>query len=139
MKKLLFQYSLYFAWVVALIGLLLSLYFGEVLKWELCRLCWYQRIALFPLALLLGVAAYRYDRHFVPYALVLCTAGGLAALYQVLEGRFPVLRTAAICGYTNDCSKNVFELFGFLTFPMVGAIGFFFIGIFLLLSLHEEK
>jgi disulfide bond formation protein DsbB len=137
--KRLHPYSLYFAWLISLLGLLLSLFFGEVLKWEMCRLCWYQRIALFPLALLLGIAAYRNDRRIIPYALVLCTAGGLFALYQVLEQRFPILRTSAICGYTHDCSKNIFELFGFLTFPMVSAFGFTLIGAFLLLTLHEEE
>ncbi|HEY4255192.1 MAG TPA: disulfide bond formation protein B [Chlamydiales bacterium] len=133
------RYALYFAWLISLVGLLLSLYFGEVLKWEMCRLCWYQRIALFPLALLLGIAAYKGDRHIAPYALVLCAAGGLVALYQVLEQRFPILRTSAICGYTHDCSRTLFELFGFLTFPMISATGFFLIGTLLCLTLHPKE
>ena len=130
-------YALYFAWVISLAGLVLSLYFGELLRFEPCRLCWYQRIFLFPLAILLGLASYREDKGFVPYALVLSFLGGLFALYQVLELYIPAVRTPALCGYTTDCSTQTFELWGFLTFPLLSFVGF--ISIFVLLILAKSS
>lgn len=53
--------NLYSAWVISLFGLFLSLFVGEILEVEPCNLCWYQRIALFPLTILLGIAAYKQD------------------------------------------------------------------------------
>lgn len=118
------KYLLYFAWLISLLGLLVSLYYGEVLKMEPCRLCWYQRIALFPLAILLGVAAFRQDRSFIGYGIILASIGFLFAAYHWLEGIFPSLRSPALCGYVHDCTEHVFEFFGFLTFPALSAIGF---------------
>lgn len=118
------RYPLYCAWVIALIGMMLSLYLGEVLKWHLCPLCWYQRIALFPLAILLGVAAYREDVGFARYGLCLAVLGELFAVYQVLERYFPSLRTTAICGQAASCSEVGFELFGFITLPLLSAVAF---------------
>ncbi len=131
------RWALYFAWVVTLIGLFVSLYFGEILKVEPCRLCWYQRCCLFPLTILLGIATYRDDRNFIPYGMVLAFLGCGFAIYQWLETTFPSLRTAAICGYVNDCTESVFMLFGFMTLPIMSATGFALI--FLLLLLAREK
>jgi disulfide bond formation protein DsbB len=118
------SYALYFAWVVSVIGLLLSLFFGEMLRFEPCRLCWYQRIALFPLALILGLAAYREDNGIAIYALPLCFLGGLFALYQLMETYIPFLNTPVLCGSSADCSERLFEVWGFVTFPLLSLFGF---------------
>lgn len=94
---------LYFAWVLAFSGFLLSVYFGEVLNLEPCRLCWYQRIAIFPLALFLGIAAFKNDRRIAMYCLPLVAFGGIAAIYQSFTHIFPSLHTAYLCG-ANLCS-----------------------------------
>lgn len=97
-------YALYFAWVVALSGFFLSLFFGEVLNIEPCRLCWYQRIGIFPLALFLGIATYKNDRKIAIYCLPLVAFGGLFALYQSLSHFFPFLQSAALCGHSGHCT-----------------------------------
>ena len=136
--KFIKHYPLYCAWVIALVGMMFSLYFGEILKWPLCPLCWYQRIALFPLAILLGVAAYREDRGFAGYALWLTALGELFALYQVLERYFPSLRTNAICGQAASCSEVGFELFGFITLPFLSALAFALIGTLLIVAFRRK-
>lgn len=118
------SYALYFAWVIALSGTMLSLYFGELLRYEPCRLCWYQRIFLFPLAIILGIGAYRQEGRISSYALPLCLLGGAFSLYQVLEIYVPSVRTPALCGYINECSNTLFELWGFITFPLISLVGF---------------
>ena len=131
MRQFLAKYSLYFAWVISLVGLLVSLYVGEGLKMEPCHLCWYQRIFLFPLAILLGVATFREDHRFALYAFVMACLGEFFALYQVLQQHIPVLKASALCGTYSDCSETVFQLFGFLTFPLLSAVGFAMIAILL--------
>lgn len=139
MMQRLFYISLYFAWVVSLTGFLTSLYFGEVLSLEPCRLCWYQRASLFPLALLLGIATYRNDRTMAGYCIPLSLIGMSFALYQILEQYFPSLQNTVLCDHSVSCRESVFTLFGFMTFPMVSAMGFFLIFMFLVFSLFYKK
>ena len=75
---------LYIAWVVALAATLGALFIGEVLGQTPCVLCWYQRIAMFPLAWILGVACLTNDRRIGHYALPLSLVGGVIALWHSL-------------------------------------------------------
>src|SRR3546814_3117157 len=68
------------AWTVALVSSLAVLFIGEVMGQAPCNLCWFQRVFVFPLAILLGIAAFRSDRHIIPYGLALAAGGGLVAL-----------------------------------------------------------
>ena len=95
---------------------------------EPCRMCWYQRMALFPLALILGIANYRMDRTAILYALPLAAFGFATALIQAIGIHFPAWQ---LCG--KECAKPVFSLFG-LTFPDLSALGFLLVGILLFLS-----
>jgi disulfide bond formation protein DsbB len=130
------SYALYLAWTIALAGVAISLYFGEVLQVEPCRLCWYQRIALFPLALFLGIATYKNDAKLAIYATPFVILGGLFALYQTALLYFPALEIDALCG-SSHCAP-VFSFFGFLTFPLLSLIGFGAIGLFLHLNRQQS-
>ncbi len=121
------SHSLYFAWLVALVSVFGSLYYGEVLGMEPCRLCWYQRIGMFPLALFLGIATYRNDRKLAIYCFPLIVFGGLFALYQSFMQLFPFLKIAAICGEASPCS-----IAG--NMPYLSFLAFCAIGIFILIS-----
>lgn len=125
--------ALYFSWLIAFSGAILSFYFGEIEKIRPCPLCWYQRMCLFPLAVILGIAAYRTDRGIVFYALPLSLIGVLLAFYQSLEPYFAILRGNGICG-EKECTESVFLIGGFLSFPIVSGIGFLLISIFLCLG-----
>ncbi len=125
-------FYLYLAWAVSLFGMALGLYFGEILQIEPCRLCWYQRTALFPLVLILGIAAFRNDLKAIIYALPLAVIGGLFAVYQTFGEYFPILLRNSICGPNNECGNAIFMLFGFVSFPLLSAIGFLLIVILLL-------
>ncbi len=130
--------SLYFAWLISLSGLLISLFTGELLRIEPCHLCWYQRIALFPLSIILGMAVYRNEIKIVPYVLPLVAIGSLIALYQVIGQKFPFLFSASTCGLVDECANPVFKLFGFLTFPLLSFFGFILIGGFLFVSINRS-
>ncbi len=122
------KYALYFAWVLSLFGVLFSVYQGEILGMEICRLCWYQRCSLFPLALLLGVAAYQGDRNFSRYGLMLAGAGAVLAWIQVFT-------PASLCSH--GCVEKTAVLW-FLTLPMISGIGFATIFFLLWLSRIDE-
>lgn len=92
--------ALYVAWAIALVATLGALFIGEVLGQTPCVLCWYQRIAMFPLVLILGVAALREDRGVHFYALPLALAGAAVALWH--SGLYLGLLPSAI----SPCVRN---------------------------------
>jgi disulfide bond formation protein DsbB len=127
--------SLYFAWVIALIASLGSLYYSEIKGWQPCPLCWYQRICLFPMVWLLAVAAYKQDKSQILYVLPLLGIGFLLAFLQVLGGYFPDIFSTPLCGLHKSCSHTP-SFLGFLSFPWIS------LGTFLVISLlviHSKK
>lgn len=79
------QTMLYGAWGLALLASLGALFIGEVMGQMPCTLCWYQRTAMFPLAVLLGVAAYRGELGVWRYAIPLSAVGLVIATYHSLQ------------------------------------------------------
>jgi disulfide bond formation protein DsbB len=129
------SYGLYLAWVVALIGTLLSLYYSEIVHLEPCRYCWFQRVALFPLAIQLGIFTYRNDLNAAIYAIPLCFVGFCAALIQSLD---LVLDIHGLCGPNISCIKEMIYLFGWIPFSWVSGCGFLIIAFLLLLSRYPK-
>lgn len=127
------EWSLAFAWLVALAGTLMSLFYSVVAASDPCSLCWYQRIALFPLCIQLGIAAYRHDRHFALYAYPLCFFGFATALYQSFLPVLPSMQKS--CGLSGNCVSHLPHLFG-VPFPWISAIGFLLIMI--LIRFHRS-
>src|SRR4051794_33697473 len=89
--------SLFIAWIIALAATLITLYSSEILKIPVCHLCWYQRIAMYPLAVILGIAVYRDDRRIAIYAIPLLVFGALFAAYQYLQQMFPSFNPINFC------------------------------------------
>src|SRR6266536_2440469 len=73
-KETFAQSSLWFAWIVALVATAGSLYLSEIAHFTPCTLCWYQRIGMYPLAVVLGIAAYRHDFGICRYVVPIATA-----------------------------------------------------------------
>lgn len=111
------------AWVIALVATLGSLYYSEVAGFEPCLLCWYQRIAMYPLALTAAVAAVRAERvasyYLVPPALV----GLVIAVYHYGLQLFPDVG-AGVCRLDNPCTLRYVEELGFVSIPFMAAAGF---------------
>jgi disulfide bond formation protein DsbB len=128
--------ALVLAAAVAIVATLGSLYYSEVADFPPCRLCWFQRIGMYPLALILAIAAARSDRQVRWYAVPLAVAGGAVSIYHVAIERFPSLESGA-CDVTNPCSTIWVERFGYLTIPTMALSGFALIA--LLLVLPEES
>ena len=125
--------ALGFAAVVAGIAMVGSLYFSEGANFVPCKLCWYQRIAMYPLVPILGIAAWRQDPGVRWYALPLAAIGGLISVYHVLLERFPSLETGA-CDPSNPCSLIWVERFGYITIPTMALSAFALIIVLLLVA-----
>jgi disulfide bond formation protein DsbB len=100
-----------------------SLYFSEIANFTPCRLCWFQRMCMYPLVPLLGVGAMRRDLAVRPYAAVLAAIGAAIAAYHVLLERFPTLETD-VCDPTNPCTLIWVRRFGYLTIPTMALSAF---------------
>lgn len=114
---------LYPAWVVAIVATLGSLYFSEVRHFVPCLLCWYQRILMYPLVLILGVATFQQDRQAVKYALPLSVLGVLVSGYHIMVERIPALGSG-ICSSGVPCSLKYIEWLGFITIPTLSFAAF---------------
>ncbi|MFP3900535.1 MAG: disulfide bond formation protein B [Acidimicrobiia bacterium] len=120
---------------VAIVATLGSLYYSEVADFPPCRLCWFQRIGMYPLALLLPIAAWRRDPQVRWYALPLALVGGAISVYHMVIERNPSLESGA-CEATNPCSIIWVEELGYLTIPTMALSGFVIIA--LLLAVPKE-
>jgi disulfide bond formation protein DsbB len=111
------------AGIMGILTMLGSLYMSEVAHFEPCRLCWYQRIAAYPLGLLLLMAFLRRDHGIRPYIWLLTGIGIAISTYHVLIEHFPSLETGA-CEVSNPCTIRWVEKFGFLTLPAMAWLAF---------------
>jgi len=109
------------AWLVAACATLGALFFGEVMKLPPCNLCWYQRIFIFPLALILPIGLFPLDRKVIRYALPLAVIGGMFAVFQLLLIAGVIPESIKPCSQGVPCSEKVIEWFGFVTIPLLSA------------------
>jgi disulfide bond formation protein DsbB len=116
--------ALFGAWLVALTASLGALFVGEILGQTPCLLCWYQRIAMFPLAVLLGVACLNDDRQVGRYATPLAAIGAALAFWHVLVF-YEVIPTAIEpCGQGPSCRGSDMTVLGVVPLPVLSLVAF---------------
>ena len=115
---------LFITFLLALAGTLGSLYFSEVLKLPPCPMCWYQRIALYPLTLVYGTALWTGDQAYRKYATPLIAAGLGLALYHNLIYYGVIPEALAPCTREVSCAARQLELLGFVTIPLMSLLCF---------------
>jgi disulfide bond formation protein DsbB len=120
--------SRYVALLAAWIATCGSLFFSEVLGWIPCVLCWYQRIFMYPLALILAVGILRKDKGLYKYALVLSIPGACISLLHYLDQKTTLLRGMINCVVGVPCSADYLNWFGgVVTIPFLALIAFLII------------
>jgi disulfide bond formation protein DsbB len=122
------------AWIVALVTTAGSLYYSEHLGFVPCELCWYQRIAMYPLAVILGVGFLRRDRKVWITALPFVVVGAPLSLYHWLVERVPSFAESSSCSLVAPCSTPYFEKLGFVTLAWMCMSSFLLIGSLLALA-----
>lgn len=130
---------LFFAWLIALVSTLGALFSSEIMGLEPCVLCWYQRIAMFPLVLVLPAGLFPFDPHVIRYALPLALSGlGLAAFHLALVAGWIPERIRP-CEQGVPCSDLQLVWFGFVSIPLLSLAAFGTIVALLLLTRRSAR
>ena len=120
--------------LLAIAATLGSLYLSEIAHLEPCRWCWFQRIAMYPLALVLAVGWARQDRGVHFYGLPMCVAGAAMSTWHYLLQHFPDLEGATSCSLTSPCAVRYAWEFGFVSIPYMAGSVFVLVGALLISS-----
>ena len=110
-----------------------SLYFSDVRFFVPCTLCWYQRILMYPLVLILGIAAYKQDTSVTRYAPPLSVIGVLVAGFHYLEQKVPWISSSAVCRSGVPCDVQYINWLGFITIPFLSLVAFVIITVLLVM------
>lgn len=133
-------YLLFACWLIAASGTLGSLFFSEVMQIPPCVLCWYQRIAMYPLLLIFSVALFPFDPRCTRYALPLAVIGWLLACFHLLIYSGVIPESLQPCSTEVSCAKVDLELIGFITIPLMSVVAFsLLIGLLLMISRGMKK
>lgn len=121
------------AWVMATVATLGSLYYSQIAHFIPCELCWYQRIAMYPLALILAIAAIRRDASVRRYVLPMAVVGAGISAYHYTIQQFPDLSVTS-CSTTVPCTAAWVWKFDFVSIPLMALVSFAVIVAVLLLD-----
>lgn len=130
---------LFAAWVVVASATLGSLFFSEVMGVPVCVLCWYQRIAMYPLALVLALGLFPYDPRVVRYAGALAGLGWIVAMFHVLLVAGIIPEGVQPCVQGIPCSETHIALLGFLSIPVMSLLAFSVVGLMLVYAHRMES
>lgn len=132
-------WTLVFAcWLLASAAALGSLFLSEVMGHLPCLLCWYQRICMYPLVLILPAGLFPFDRNIVRYALPLSVTGTLIALFHLLLVAGYIPESIKPCVQGIPCSEVQVVWFGFVTIPLLSVASFLLITALLVLT-HKRS
>jgi disulfide bond formation protein DsbB len=124
--------------IVAAVAMAGSLYYSDVAHFPPCQLCWYQRIAMYPLVPLLGIAAFRRDTGVALYGAVIAALGAPISIYHILVER-GIVEESSSCDPNNPCSLIWVKKFGYLTIPTMALSGFLLIITLLVISRRRTR
>lgn len=124
----------FLAWLTATLATLGALFMSEIMALAPCVLCWYQRIFMFPLVVILALGLFPFDPKVVRYALPLAVIGLAIAAFHVLLVWGIVPETLAPCRQGIPCKTVQIEWFGFVTIPLLSFLAFLTVNALLLAS-----
>jgi len=144
MSKRLFQYLadwdiLFLCWLVSAVSALGSLFFSHVMGFVPCVLCWYQRICLFALVLVLAVGLFPFDKKVVKFAMPLALTGLLIAAYHNLLYAGIIPKSIQPCASGVSCTEKYIEIFGFISIPMLALASFATIAALLIILKRRDS
>ncbi len=134
-KENLVQLSL----LVAAVSTIGSLIFSEILKFPPCVLCWYQRIAMYPLVVILAVGIWKKDKNLPYFVLPLSIIGIIIAIYHNLLYYNIIPEATAPCVQGISCTTKFIEWFGFITIPFLSLLAFIVITAVMFLQIRFSK
>lgn len=125
--------------VIAMVSMAGSLFFSEVMSLPPCVLCWYQRIAMYPIVALAILGIVRSDKNMAVNVLALSIPGLIISIYHNLLYWKILPESAAPCTLGISCTTKFFEWFGFITIPFMALSAFTIITVLAFISLKKNK
>ena len=133
------KYGVYVVWILSLVAMGGSLYFSEVMKLPPCVLCWYQRILMYPLVIILAVGILRKDNRIYQYVLPMSILGMIIAIYHNLLYYNIIPESLAPCTAGISCTTRLIEWLGFITIPLLSLAAFTIITVIMFLYRYYQK
>ena len=134
-RSALWGYELWAAFVVASIATGGSLFFSDIAHFIPCELCWYQRICMYPLSLLLLFLAFHADNRAARYLVAFPVVGAGVSVYHLLvENKVVGQATACLVSAPGGCATKWINEFGYMTIPTLALTGFVLLIEFLVLA-----
>jgi disulfide bond formation protein DsbB len=119
------SWCLFLAWLIAVAATFAALFIGEIMGQAPCNLCWFQRIFMFPLAVILGIAAFRIDPAIKLYALPLAGFGMAVAGFHTLLYFGLIEEAISPCARNGpSCSGEAMTIMGGLPLPLISLLCF---------------
>jgi disulfide bond formation protein DsbB len=132
--------EVFFAFIFALVAMLGSLFLSEIAHFSPCLLCWYQRIFMYPLTFILGVAHFRKTRDVEKYVLPLASIGIIIATYHYyLQRAANPFAPCSALGYAVSCTEKFFMYYGYITIPFMALSAFAAIIILMILKKRRTE
>ncbi|WP_163581368.1 disulfide oxidoreductase [Gracilibacillus saliphilus] len=133
------QYFIYIAWMVSVIATIGSLFFSEILHFTPCKLCWFSRILMYPLSIILGIAAYYNDYRVKIYVLPFSLLGIGLSIFHYFDQKTTFFRSLSHCSESVPCNGMYINWLGFITIPFLALCAFLLISLFLLMAKEKVR
>ena len=130
---------LYIALGVSVISTLGSLYFSEISGFVPCTLCWYQRVCMYPLIVILGIGIYEKKENIYKYVLPFSILGLCVSVYHNLIQYGVIPEDGLVCNIIGSCTQRYVNLYGFITIPLLALIAFILINVCLLVYVIKQN
>lgn len=132
--------GLVLAFIVSLTATLGSLFFSEVAGFEPCKLCWFQRIFMYPLPIILGVSLFKGRKDVESYVKPLSLIGLLIAVYHYYIQINPQpLAPCSTVGFSVSCSARFITHFGYITIPFMSLTAFLIVTLLMVIRIYGKK
>lgn len=118
------QVYMYMAWIVSITAMLGSLYFSEIRGFIPCELCWYQRILMYPLVLILGIGTFQNDLSVKKFVLPMAIIGWCFSFYHYMVQKVPGFAEIKPCVNGVPCNAQYINWFGVITIPFLALTAF---------------
>ena len=123
------SWSLIFgAWLISCLSMGGSLFFSEVMEFPPCILCWYQRIAMYPLVAIFMVGLFPLSKEVFKYSAPFVALGWLIALWHNLLHLGIIKEDLSPCREGVSCSTVYINWMGFITIPLLSFVAFSLLG-----------
>ncbi|HEU0081091.1 MAG TPA: disulfide oxidoreductase [Candidatus Paceibacterota bacterium] len=137
--KFLRERALLLGFVVSLLATAGSLIYSDVIGFAPCKLCWFQRIFMYPQVVLMGIALWRKDLSMRLYGLVLSAIGAAIALYHYLGQNGVASLPCSAVGYSVSCAEKYVMEFGYITIPVMALSAFVLMALAHAVSLRADR